>query len=76
LKSIEISRENTAVCQQIGIAYTQLQQFTEAARFYRMALSINPQLLPARKNLGVVLWFSSQRPKRKRIRRVLKMLAR
>src|SRR5258705_10950 len=49
---------NLVVCQQLGIAYTQLQQFTEAAQFYRKAISINPRLLPARKNLGVVLWFS------------------
>ena len=42
---LEVHREqprNPAVCQQIGIAYTQLQQFTEAAKFYRMALLINP----------------------------------
>src|SRR5688572_33000691 len=44
---------NATLCQQLGIAYTQLQQFTEAARFYRRALSINPELLAARKNLGV-----------------------
>jgi tetratricopeptide (TPR) repeat protein len=52
---------NPGICQQIGIAYTQLQQFTEAAQFYRKALSLNPQLLPARKNLGVVLWFAGHR---------------
>ena len=52
---------NAALCQQLGIAYTQLQQFTEAAQFYRRALSINPELLAARKNLGVVLWFSGQK---------------
>ncbi len=66
---LEVHREqprNPAVCQQIGIAYTQLQQFTEAARFYRMALSINPQLLPARKNLGVVLWFLNQKTESER----------
>ena len=32
--------------------------FPEAAQYYRKALSLNPQLLPARKNLGVVLWFA------------------
>jgi len=64
---------NTAVCEQIGIAYTQLQQFTKAAEFYRMALAINPQLLPARKNLGVVLWFSDLKPEAEReFQRVLK----
>ncbi|MSO23544.1 MAG: tetratricopeptide repeat protein [Acidobacteria bacterium] len=66
---LEVHRDqprNAAICQQIGIAYTQLQQFTEAERFYRMALSINPQLLPARKNLGVVLWFSNQKKEAER----------
>jgi tetratricopeptide (TPR) repeat protein len=60
---LEIHRaqpRNPSVCQQLGIAYTQLQQFTEAAQFYRRALSINPQILPARKNLGVVLWFAGR----------------
>jgi tetratricopeptide (TPR) repeat protein len=66
---LEVHRDqprNMAVCQEIGIAYTQLQQFTEAAKFYRMALSINPRLLPARKNLGVVLWFSTQKTEAER----------
>src|SRR5262245_25390939 len=53
--------QNAAVCQQIGIAYLQLQQFAEAAQFFRSALSLNPGLLPARKNLGVALWFAGQR---------------
>jgi Flp pilus assembly protein TadD len=56
-----VQPRNPSVCQQLGIAYTQLQQFTEAAQFYRRALSINPQILPARKNLGVVLWFAGWR---------------
>jgi tetratricopeptide (TPR) repeat protein len=52
---------NSAVCQQIGVAYIQLQQFAEAAQFFRTALSLNPALLSARKNLGVALWFAGQR---------------
>jgi len=52
---------NLALCQQIGVAYLQLQQFAEAAQFFRTALSMNPELLPARKNLGVALWFAGQR---------------
>jgi tetratricopeptide (TPR) repeat protein len=45
------------VCQQVGIAYTQLQNLTEAEKFYRQAVRLNPQFWAARKNLGTVLWF-------------------
>jgi tetratricopeptide (TPR) repeat protein len=53
--------QNLAICQQIGLAYLQLQQFEEASHFFRAALSLNPGLLPARKNLAVALWFAGQR---------------
>jgi tetratricopeptide (TPR) repeat protein len=52
---------NAVLCHQIGVVYTQLQQFAEAARSYRMALAVDPLLVPARRNLGVVLWFSNQK---------------
>jgi tetratricopeptide (TPR) repeat protein len=45
------------VCQQIGIAYTQLEILPEAEKFYREAVRLNPQFWAARKNLGTVLWF-------------------
>jgi tetratricopeptide (TPR) repeat protein len=45
------------LCQQIGIAYTQLQDLSQAEKFYREAVRLNPQFLAARKNLGTVLWF-------------------
>jgi tetratricopeptide (TPR) repeat protein len=57
---------NAALCHQIGVVYTQLQQFTEAARSYRMALAVDPQMTPARRNLGVVLWFSNEKPEAER----------
>src|SRR5512145_1216329 len=53
---------NAALCHQIGVVYTQLQQFAEAVHSYRMALAVDPLLIPARRNLGVVLWFSNQKP--------------
>src|SRR5260370_41511401 len=45
------------VCQQIGIAYTQLENLSEAEKFYREAVRLNPQFWAAPKNLGTVLWF-------------------
>jgi Flp pilus assembly protein TadD len=52
---------NANLCQQIGVAYTQLQDLASAERFYREAIRLNPQFLPARKNLGTVLWFLNRR---------------
>jgi Flp pilus assembly protein TadD len=49
------------LCQQIGIAYTQLQDLSQAEKFYREAVRLNPQFLAARKNLGTVLWFLNRR---------------
>src|SRR5580704_12881954 len=48
---------NANLCQQIGIAYTQLQEFDSAEPFYRQAVRLEPQFWAARKNLGTVLWF-------------------
>ena len=45
------------VCQQIGLAYTQVNELPKAAKFYRETLRLNPGFLPARKNLATVLWF-------------------
>src|SRR5215813_775644 len=47
-------------CQQLGLAYTALQQFANAAEFFRKALQIDPGFLAARKNLGTVLWYAGQ----------------
>src|SRR5437773_8450100 len=58
LLDLHRSRPSDAnVCQQIGIAYTQLQNLTEAEKFYREAVRLNPQFWAAHKNLGTVLWF-------------------
>ncbi len=45
------------LCNQIALAYTQLEQFDKARDYYQRALKLNPTFLPARKNLGTVLWF-------------------
>jgi Flp pilus assembly protein TadD len=49
------------LCQQIGIAYTQLQDLARAEKFYREAVRLNPQFHAARKNLGTVLWFLNRK---------------
>ena len=48
---------NANVCQQIGVAYTQLQELGKAETFYRQAVRLNPEFWAARKNLATVLWF-------------------
>jgi len=48
---------NARLCLQIGVAYTQANQLEAAAEFYRKALTLDPALTPARKNLATVLWF-------------------
>jgi tetratricopeptide (TPR) repeat protein len=57
---------NTNICQQTGIAYTQLHDFTNAAKFYRAALRLNPNFIAARKNLGTVLWFMDRKDESER----------
>ena len=57
----EAEPHNVRVCYQLGLAYTQLQEFVRAAEFYRKALKLNPGFVAARKNLGTVLWFSNQK---------------
>jgi tetratricopeptide (TPR) repeat protein len=48
---------NADLCQQIGIAYTRLENFAQAENFYREAVRLNPGFWAAHKNLGTVLWF-------------------
>ena len=49
------------LCNQIAIAYTQTGQFDNAAAFYRKVLLLKPGFIPARKNLGVVLWYANRK---------------
>lgn len=45
---------------QTALAYTERNQFNEAATYFRKALAGNPGFVPARKNLAVVLWFGGR----------------
>ena len=54
------------VCQQTGLAYTQLEDFAQAAKFYQEAIRLNPQFWAARKNLGTVLWFLDRKDESER----------
>lgn len=51
---------SAALCDRIGIAYTQAGDLANAETFFRNALKINSGLLSARKNLGTVLWFQNR----------------
>ena len=57
---------NPDLCQQIGIAYTRLENFAEAEKFYREAVRLNPRFWAARKNLGTVLWFLDRKEESER----------
>jgi len=61
LKLHRAAPSDANLCQQIGIAYTQLNDLTHAEEFYREAVRLNPQFHAARKNLGTVLWFLNRR---------------
>jgi Flp pilus assembly protein TadD len=57
---------NPDLSQQIGIAYTRLENFAEAEKFYREAVRLNPRFWAARKNLGTVLWFLDRKEESER----------
>ncbi|HYI93775.1 MAG TPA: tetratricopeptide repeat protein [Bryobacteraceae bacterium] len=59
------------IAHQTALAYTERNQYTQAAGFYRKALAGNPGFLPARKNLAVVLWFAGRRSEAEAIFRQL-----
>lgn len=54
------------VCEQLGIAYTQLGELSGAERFYREAARLNPGFWAARKNLATVLWFLDRKAESER----------
>lgn len=53
--------KNALLCEQIGVAYTKINDFGKAAEFFGKAVELNPERLPARKNLATVLWFLGKR---------------
>lgn len=52
---------NALLCEQIGVAYTRLNDFDKAATFFKKAADLNPQRVSAAKNLGTVLWFAGHK---------------
>ena len=71
---LERWRSNPADWQQanqVALAYTEAQQFENAAAFYRKVLAINPGWVPARKNLGVVLWYANRKAESEKVFRSL-----
>ena len=53
--------KNAALCEQIGVAYTQLSDFVNAATYFQKAVELNPNRIAARKNLATVLWFAGRK---------------
>lgn len=52
---------NELLCEQIGVAYTRINQLESAAAFFRKAVTLDPNRIPAQKNLATVLWFTGKR---------------
>ena len=52
--------------QMIGVAYTQLESFADAEKYYREAVRLNPRFWAARKNLATMLWFLDRKPESER----------
>lgn len=53
--------DDALLCEQIGVAYVSTGDLAAAAKFFTSAVRLDPQRLPARKNLATVLWFLGRR---------------
>ncbi len=61
LEQQEKDPQNALLCEQIGVAYTRLNDLAEAAVYFRKAVNIDGSRLSARKNLATVLWFLGEK---------------
>jgi tetratricopeptide (TPR) repeat protein len=52
---------NAMLCERIGVEYARLNSFDKAAAFFRKAVALDPDRIPASKNLATMLWFSGKR---------------
>src|SRR5262249_52702251 len=57
LQRYKAQPDDYRLCQEIGVAYTRSEQLEKAVEFFRKAVRLKPDFLPARKNLATVLWF-------------------
>jgi tetratricopeptide (TPR) repeat protein len=75
LQRYQAQPDDYRLCQEIGVAYTRSEQLDKAAEFFRQAVRLKPDFLPARKNLATVLWFLNQKQESEReFRGLLKLL--
>jgi tetratricopeptide (TPR) repeat protein len=53
--------QNGLLCEQIGVAYTRMNDLNHAAVYFRKAVAIGGGRVSARKNLATVLWFLGEK---------------
>jgi tetratricopeptide (TPR) repeat protein len=61
LSRYQAEPRSALLCEQIGVAYTRLNDLNNAAEFFRKAVALNPERISAQKNLATVLWFLNRR---------------
>jgi len=52
---------NALLCEQIGVEYTKANDLGKASTFFQKAMTLDPNQIPAQKNLATVLWFLGKR---------------
>jgi Flp pilus assembly protein TadD len=66
LQRYQAQPDDYRLCQEIGVAYTRSEQLDKAEEFFRKAVRLKPDFLPARKNLATVLWFLNRKQESER----------
>src|SRR6266852_4415621 len=66
LQRYQAQPDDYRLCQEIGVAYTRSGQLDKAEEFFRQAVRLKPDFLPARKNLATVLWFLNHKQESER----------